>query len=519
MRVLKIILSIVALVVLVLPLLSCGSESAGVEATENQLATVERGSLTIDITAAGNLAFAKAEDLAFEVTSTVDEVLVQEGDVVEKGKVLAKLDTSAWEDHISSLEDLWIAKQRALTAAERNLETKKRAIAAKERDVLSAQNAVTNAEKALTGIKETYSWTDVEAAQAELDRARTYLQYCLDNRAEASGDMTAIWDRAVANAQAQVTAAETKVKSVLTVLTSEEWLIKENEVTIAQGRLADAQAVVNDARLDVVDAQTAVDDAKRAVAKAKKDYDEALATSLNITAPFDGFITKVNVKGGDEVNKGTVAVQIVDPTRFEVEIMVNQMDIFQVKQDGEARVQIDALTGVKLPAKITHISPTATVQSGVVNYSVKVEIVSTTPLPAEGTATPSASAPTGTQGRSGFSARQQPASQGIQLKEGLSVTVSIIVAERENIILVPSRAITREGGMSYVQVQKDAKTTEKRTIKTGISNGQLTEVLEGLSEGENVILPKITAPQSSSQSNQPRPPGMMVPLAPQPVRR
>jgi len=508
MKIGKVIIAVVILAGLTVPLVSCGTQPAEAEV---QVAAVARGNLTINITAAGNLAFAKTEDLAFEVASTVDEVLVQAGDVVEKGKVLAKLDTSAWEDHLSSLEDQWIAKQRALTAAERDLETKKRAIATKERDVLSAQNTVTNTVKALAGIKETYSWTNVEAAQAELARARTYLQYALDNRAEATGGMTTIWDRAVTNAQAQLTAAETKLNSVLTVLTSEEWLIKENEVTIARGRLADAQTAVNDAHVAVADAEISLNDARRAEAKAKKAYDDALATSLNITAPFDGFISKVNVKGGDEVNKGTIAVQIVDPTKFEVEIMVNQMDIFQVKQDGEARVAADALPGVQLPAKITHISPTAAVQSGVVNYSVKVEISSTTPLPGAATSAPSVSAPTGTQGRGGPSAGQRSVSQSVQLKEGLSVTVSIVVAERNDIILVPSRAITREGMTSYVQVQKGAKTTEKRAIKTGISNGSYTEVLEGLNEGETIILPKVTAPQSS-QTNQPRLPGMGIPI-------
>jgi len=510
MRIGKVILAMVVLAGLTVPLASCGTQPAEAEV---QVAAVARGNLTINITAAGNLAFAKTEDLAFEVASTVDEVLVQAGDVVEKGKVLAKLDTSAWEDHLSSLEDQWIAKQRALTAAERDLETKKRTIATKERDVLSAQNTVTNTVKALAGIKETYSWTNVEAAQAELARARTYLQYALDNRAEATGGMTTIWDRAVTNAQAQLTAAETKLNSVLTVLTSEEWLIKENEVTIARGRLADAQTAVNDAHVAVADAQIAIDDAKRAVTKARNAYDDALATSLNIAAPFDGFISKVNVKGGDEVNKGTIAVQIVDPARFEVEIMVNQMDIFQVKQDGEARVAADALPGVQLPAKITHISPTAAVQSGVVNYSVKVELVSTTPLPSAGTSTQPISAPTSTggQGRGGVSSGQRSVSQSVQLKEGLSVTVSIVVAERNDIILVPSRAITREGMTSYVQVQKDAKTTEKRAIKTGISNGSYTEVLEGLNEGETIILPTVTAPQSS-QTNQPRLPGMGIPI-------
>ncbi|GAH08417.1 unnamed protein product, partial [marine sediment metagenome] len=60
--------------------------------TEEQLVAVQRGDLTIDITAVGNLAFACKEELTFEVSGTVGEVLVEVGDSVEEGQVLANLD-------------------------------------------------------------------------------------------------------------------------------------------------------------------------------------------------------------------------------------------------------------------------------------------------------------------------------------------------------------------------------------------------------------------------------------------
>ena len=58
--------------------------------------------------------------------------------------------------------------------------------------------------------------------------------------------------------------------------------------------------------------------------------DEAKSLSPIIIAPFDGFITKVNVEGGDEVYKGTVAMQIADPNQFEAKILVTEEDIFSV---------------------------------------------------------------------------------------------------------------------------------------------------------------------------------------------
>ena len=76
------------LIVLVLCLVSalsigCGSESDLTAVTEEQVVTVQRGDLTIDITAVGNLAFSHQEELTFEVSGTVGEVLVEVGDSVE----------------------------------------------------------------------------------------------------------------------------------------------------------------------------------------------------------------------------------------------------------------------------------------------------------------------------------------------------------------------------------------------------------------------------------------------------
>lgn len=100
--------------------------------------------------------------------------------------------------------------------------------------------------------------------------------------------------------------------------------------------------------------------------------------------------------------------------------------------------------------------------------------------------------------------------QDFQLREGLTVTVSILVEERKDVLLVPNRAITREGQETYVQVLKD-EVTQERLIKTGISNWQYTEVTAGLSEGEEVVVPQGTTTTTSTT-----PPGGPLPFLPRP---
>jgi len=93
-------------------------------------------------------------------------------------------------------------------------------------------------------------------------------------------------------------------------------------------------------------------------------------------------------------------------------------------------------------------------------------------------------------------------SQDFQLREGLTVTVSIIVASRTNVLLVPNAAVTKEGLQSYVQVVSDSGAAEKRAVKTDISDWQYTEITDGLTEGEQVIVP-LTTTSSTSSSNRP----------------
>jgi hypothetical protein len=256
--------------------------------------------------------------------------------------------------------------------------------------------------------------------------------------------------------------------------------------------------------------KSTLDKAILALEKAQEDLAEAQEDLANavITAPFDGFITTVSVEGGDEIQRGTIAAQLADPAKFEAEIMVGERDIFQVKEGGTATIQIDAAPAIVLTATVTHISPTATIQSGVVNYKVKVEADSSQTPPVPGQQVSSGSGQS--RSSSGSGQRSQTGGGTAQvslLREGLSVTVNILVSEAKNVLLVPNGAIIRSGREVQVQVMKNG-VPEKRVIKTGISNWQYIEVTEGVSEGEKVIIPKVTAtatPTSTSSGGQSRP--------------
>lgn len=525
-------------------LLACGSK-AGL--AEYRTATVQRGNLTTDITGVSNLALSHTVDLAFEGDGTVEEVLVAVGDSVEEGQVLAKLDSTAWEDYITGLED-------KVTAAEDVVTTKEDAVTAAESKILTRQielvQAQINLQTAEDNTNKVQQVADankaVDDAEYDLSIAQAMWQQAM--LSEMTTTEANFWttqinlaNKNLADAKKELAdiKAGTSVKVSNNVTALLQIQLGELQVEQAQSAVDDAQKALDDAPKTVDDAQKAVDTAQKALGTAQKNLADAQSASPEVTAPFAGFITAVNYKGGDVVKKGAVAVTLADPNKFEANIQVNEHSISQIKLGGNAAVTVDAIPGITLAANLTRISPTATtqsLQSGVVNYQVTVEIQSLQPVTqaqqwASANATSANISSSQFPNRSGHTAisgnltqeqiqaminqRQQSstqpltgqppqalttAPQNIQLRQGMTVTVSIIVQEGNNVLLVPNQAITLQQGQDYVQVLAADNSTEQRAIQTGINNSLYTEVTSGLTEGEKVIVPQATATSSTTSS-------------------
>jgi multidrug efflux pump subunit AcrA (membrane-fusion protein) len=538
-RILTIVLTVFILAGITGSIIGCGSEPEEAGIGETQVVTVERGDLTIDITAAGNLALSRMEDLAIDLfyqEGTIEEVMVEEGDAVAEGVALVRLDTEEWEDELGALEDQVTAKERDLLQAEINLQTAEQNLknaqdnqAAKELALLNAQISSDQADYNLSVAEETHVWPDLQIAEADVEKAEAFLDYALEGG----------WGSVITRAQAELEAAEQVYDALVQGYDTEEVAIKKMQVEAAELSLIQAGEDLNEVAKDMAVKelqltlnQGRLEDAKKALTDAQEELDKAKEKSPLIEAPFDGFITTVNVEGGDEVLTGTVVVQLADPNKFEADIMVSEMDILQVKLGGEAWVQVDAMSGLILPAEVIHISPTATIQSGVVNYEVKVEVksleavmqkrqtavkdISSGELPEKlkqaiesGQMTQEQADEMMEQMQQGQGGQQGqvPAaiSEDFQLREGLTVTVTILVDERTDVLLVPSSAIIRRGTEAYIQVV-NGDATEERAIETGVSDWQFTEVIDGLSEGEQVVVPKNTSTTTSTaQPKRPMP--------------
>lgn len=122
MKIIKVTATALVLSFLTIFLPSCASESGSTPATEKQAVEVQRGNIQVTTSASGNLEFSREKDLKFETSGTVDEVLVEEGDQVKEGQVLARLDLSEWESELRTLKLSVIKAKINLKSAELALE-------------------------------------------------------------------------------------------------------------------------------------------------------------------------------------------------------------------------------------------------------------------------------------------------------------------------------------------------------------------------------------------------------------
>ncbi|MHB8882158.1 MAG: efflux RND transporter periplasmic adaptor subunit [Thermodesulfovibrionales bacterium] len=185
-------------------------------------------------------------------------------------------------------------------------------------------------------------------------------------------------------------------------------------------------------------------------------YNETQMTYANIYAPISGVIASVATQQGETVSASSLNVPtfvtIVDLNRLEIYAYVDETDIGKIKPGIDATFTVDSFPEKEFRGKVTAIYPKATIQDNVVYYITVISIEN-----AEG-----------------------------KLKPDMTVSSTIYLNKRDNVLAVPSRAIKREGGRKVVQVLENGRPSP-RTIKTGWKDSTYTEVIEGLKEGAVVI--------------------------------
>lgn len=454
---------------------ACDALGGGSGEVSQQLVEVTRGDLTVSVAGTGKIETSREARLTFGSGGKVASILVEEGDEVTQGDVLAQLDTSALEMALAqaqvALTQAEVAVAQALLArqtAEYGVKNIRDTEDALKLALLNAQINLGIAEDNLSDTIKTYGWAEWETVESELNKAKSYYESVLKRFQETSGESPDPLILVVERAKERLDAAQADYNNFLAGRGNTKIDLKKQQVEAAEVAATLAQKNLDELAEDIAIQELQVESANQSVEQARQSVELArLSVSdiqrqldeATIVAPFDSLVAMVPAKEGDVIPSPSMApttiIHLINPDYLELVVEVDEIDIPLVELDQEAVVTVDALAATVFKGVVTAVYPVPKEVGGVVLYNVKVGL-------------------------------DVPENSGIKL--GMSASADIVTTEHSNVLLVPSRAIGKNAqGETIVKVMSD-KEVQERPVVVGLDDGLRTEIISGLREGETVVI-------------------------------
>ena len=236
-------------------------------------------------------------------------------------------------------------------------------------------------------------------------------------------------------------------------------------------------------------ARLSYDKARQQVATSRESVQKA-QTNLGyatITSPIDGVVLSKSVEEGQTVaasfNTPELFTIAKDLTDMRVIADIDEADIGGVKEGQRVSFTVDAFPDDKFEGEVTQVRQQATTESNVVTYEVVI------------------SAP----------------NNDLKLKPGLTANVTIFTMEKDNMLAVPAKALRFMPNEALLQKDQKIEDVEAPTkvwtlegntfkahaVQTGTTNGMVTEIVSGISEGTEVLVDfTISGGEASGQEQQ-----------------
>jgi len=512
--------------------------------TASDTVKVSRGTIVSIVTGSGNIAADNSLDLTFQASGVVAEVLVKENDTVTKGQRLATLDTRDLTAQVASakaaldsaearltqitqgnsLPSEIASAQASVASAQAQLKSARENLAAlrnpSAEQISAAELRVTQAEVSLQTTRDSASATKSKAeidlakaretliqAQSRYQSARDDWKWVLDYGTDPTNSRRSLGDSeingyrdAFVQAESSVRSAEQSVEQAqITVdnareaekanvtqaeqvfndaqvqlealrkptasnIAAAEATVQQNEAALEQAKANLDKLVVPGTESDVAIQQAAVEQAKQSYAQAQLKLENAA-----IVAPFDGIIATVDIIVGQSATAATAAISIIDRDPLHLDLKLSENDIVRVQTGDSAALSIDALPDWQQTGTITSISPAADTSSGIATYRARIDFTDS----------------------------------DVRVFVGMTANASIVVEERNNILVIPNSALLPKGTGRVVQIKgADGQVTEI-DVTTGLSDGIFSEVLSGLSEGQEIVETPLTRQEAAGGFRRP----------------
>ena len=436
-------------------------------AVEQETVFVERGTLRLTVEAGGSLAPARELAVAFASGGKVTEVLVEVGDAVKAGDVLARLDDTDAQQAVADAELQVRQAEISLVLAQVEAEA----------GLAQANLAAAQADYERTLANEAHTGDQLTSARINLKQAEEALQ-------DAQAAYDTAWQEArewetyiepyktkIENERYSTTRTLEKAKDSLVVARANYNLavigIDKSAPQNAEIKVLNAQITLDKQPVQLEQTQLSLEQARFKLATAQRNLEETV-----LVAPMDGVVTALNVQAGEWTAGNQAAIVLSDLTILVVDIGLDESDVAHIALGQEALVTLDAFDDVELTGTITAIAPKANTQAGVVLYPVTITLDPT----------------------------------DIPIRAGMTADVEIVTDSAENVLIVPLKAIRSGDGQNFVQRKLRAGETDPTgfivtPVELGLVSDTYAEVRSGLEAGDAISIPSTGATTNANAGN------------------
>jgi len=436
-------LMVLAILMLVVPALVFAARARQIQNAKPdqnlQFYAVAQGSVDVAVTAIGRVEAEATARLRFMEAGRVAEVLVQAGDIVRAGDVLARLESN---DEQIALERAQLSLQLAELEKEDLLQPPDAG------DIAIAEAQLNSAWGAYLGLQNSVAPEDIQAAELRYQQALGQVEDARQTRARASlGQPDEVY--AILDSQIGLAAFNAEIERLqLEALQSGN----QRQLNASYARVVQAQRELEQAQAGATQAQ--IDQADITIAQALADVEQAQQSldQMVIIAPFDGIVSAVNVEAGGLGTFGVAAVELTDISPLHVLVQVDEIDIRQIQEAMQAVVQLDALPDLQLPATIEQIALVGTNEDGIISYDVRVHLDGNDP----------------------------------RVRVGMTAEASVIIEQRVDVLTVPNAYIRldRDANRAYVNVVSEDGRLQEVEVVLGLQGQDSSEIISGLSVGD-----------------------------------
>lgn len=213
---------------------------------------------------------------------------------------------------------------------------------------------------------------------------------------------------------------------------------------------ADANPEDENRRFAVIQAAQRVEAAEVALS----DAEEARVQSA-VRAPRDGIVLEATVRSGDLVNRSAPVAVMYAPEDLEVIANVDELDLVNVRVGADVQIRLDAFPDREIPGIVASTAPAATQQGGATIFPTTISLT---------------------------------IDDETDIRPGMNADVTIVTEERNDVLLIPQRAIRSVGNRAFVTIVTSAG-EEEREVLLGYRSAGQAEVVSGLKEGDTIVLP------------------------------